>query len=99
MAFAQGFGVKVADGEDPVTPDTLFDIGSTAKAMKAMMAATVVDEGFITWDTPVVEVMPQFQLSDADATAKITLKHLFAHTTGLPNTDLAFFFPGLPRRD
>ena len=96
VAFAQGFGVKVADGEDPVTPDTLFDIGSTAKAMTAMMAATVVDEGFITWDTPVVEVMPQFQLSDADATAKITLKHLFAHTTGLPNTDLAFFFAGLP---
>ena len=40
--------------------------------------------------------MPQFQLSDADATGQITLRHLFAHTTGLPNTDLALFFAGLP---
>ena len=96
VAFAQGFGVKEAGGNDPVTPDTLFSIGSTAKTMTAMMAATLVDGGLISWDTPVVEVMPQFQLSDADATSKITLRHLFAHTTGLPNTDLALFFAGLP---
>ena len=95
VAFAQGFGVREAGGEDPITPDTMFSIGSTAKAMTAMMAATLVDEGLITWDTPVVDVMPQFQLSDADATGKITLRHLFAHTTGLPNTDLALFFAGL----
>ena len=96
VAFAQGFGVREAGGEDPITPDTMFSIGSTTKAMTAMMAATLVDEGLITWDTPVVDVMPQFQLSDADATGKITLRHLFAHTTGLPNTDLALFFAGLP---
>ena len=96
VAFAQGFGVREAGRDDPITPDTLFSIGSTAKAMTAMMAATLVDEGLITWDTPVVDVMPQFQLSDADATGKITLRHLFAHTTGLPNTDLALFFAELP---
>ena len=96
VAFAQGFGVREAGGEDPITPDTMFSIGSTTKAMTAMMAATLVDEELITWDTPVVDVMPQFQLSDADATGKITLRHLFAHTTGLPNTDLALFFAGLP---
>jgi CubicO group peptidase (beta-lactamase class C family) len=54
-----------------------------------------VDEGLIGWDTPVVEVMPQFQLSDADATGQITLRHLFAHTSGLPDTDLALIAAGL----
>ena len=53
VVFAQGFGVKEAGGGDPITADTLFSIGSTAKAMTAMMAATVVDDGLITWDTPV----------------------------------------------
>lgn len=99
VAFAQGFGVREAGGEDPITPDTMFSIGSTAKAMTAMMAATFVDEGLITWNTPVVDVMPQFQLSDADATGKITLRHLFAHTTGLPNTDLALFSPDCPPKE
>ena len=95
VAFAQGSGVKEAGDDDPVTPDTLFSIGSTAKTLPAIMAATVVDDGLITWDTPVVEVMPQFQLSDADATSQITLRHLFAHTTGLPDIDLLYFFSGL----
>ena len=95
VAFAQGFGVKEVGGNDPITPDTLFSIGSTGKAMTAMMAATVVDDGLMAWETPVVEVMPQFQLSDADATGQITLRHLFAHTTGLPNIDLTYLFTGL----
>ncbi len=96
VVFAQGFGVKEARGADPVTPDTVFSIGSLTKAMTSMMTATLVDQGLMGWDTRVVEVMPQFQLSDTDATGKITIKHLFAHTTGLPNTDLALLFAGLP---
>ena len=95
VVFAQGFGVKEVGGNDPVTPDTMFSIGSTTKAMTAMMTATLVDEGLIGWDTPVVEVMPQFQLSDAGAADQITLRHLLAHTTGLPNTDLDLLFAGL----
>ena len=61
-------------GNDPVMPDTLFSIGSMAKTMTAIKAATAVDDELITWDTPVVEVMPQFQLSDAAATGLSTLK-------------------------
>jgi len=96
IVFAEGFGVKEVGGNDPVTPDTLFSIGSTTKPITAIMAATLVDDGLITWDTPVVRVMPQFQLSDADATGQITLRHLLAHTTGLPDMDLNYFFSGLP---
>ena len=95
VVFAQGFGVKEAGGADPVTPDTIFSIGSLTKTMTSMMTATLVDEGLIAWDTPVIEVMPQFRLSDPDATGKITLRHLFSHTTGLPNVDLLLFVAGL----
>ena len=41
VVFAQGFGVKEVGGNDPVTPDTMFSIGSTTKAMTSMMAATL----------------------------------------------------------
>ena len=47
VVFAQGFGVKEAGGADPITPDTVFSIGSLTKPMTAMMAATLVDEGLI----------------------------------------------------
>lgn len=61
-----------------------------------MMVASLVDEGLIGWDTAIVEVMPQFKLSDEDATQQITPRHVFAHTTGLPKTDPVMFFSGLP---
>ena len=96
VVYAEGFGVKEIGGDDPVTPDTIFSIGSLTKALTSMMVATLVDEGLIGWDTPIVEVMPQFRLSDQDATQQITLRHAFGHTTGLPNTDLALYFSGLP---
>ena len=44
--------------------------------MTAMMAATVKDDELFTWDTPVVQVMPQFQLSDAGATTKPQAKEM-----------------------
>jgi CubicO group peptidase (beta-lactamase class C family) len=96
VVYAQGFGVKEIGGDDPVTPDTIFSIGSLGKALTSMMVASLVDEGLIGWDTPIVEVMPQFQLSDEDATQQVTLRQALAHTTGLPNTDLVLFFSDLP---
>src|SRR6185295_19565178 len=48
-----GFGVKELGKDSPVTPDTLFMIGSVPKAMTSMMMGTLVDEGIIDWDTPV----------------------------------------------
>ena len=96
VVYAEGFGVKEIGSDDPITPETIFTIGSLGKAMTSMMVASLVDEGLIGWDTPIVEVMPQFRLSEEDATQQITLRHAFAHTTGLPNTDLDLFFSGLP---
>ena len=96
VVYAEGFGVKEIGGDDPVTPDTIFSIGSMGKSVTSMMVATLVDEGLIGWDTPIVEVMPQFRLSDQDATQQITLRHALGHTTGLPNTDLVLYFSGLP---
>ena len=96
VVYAEGFGVKEIGSDDPITPDTVFTIGSLGKAMTSMMVASLVDESLIGWDTPIVEVMPQFRLSDEHATQQITLRHAFAHTTGLPNTDLDLIFSGLP---
>ncbi|WP_269078491.1 serine hydrolase [Methanosphaerula palustris] len=39
IVFAKGFGVKTAGGSDPVTTDTVFQIGSTSKAFTAAFAA------------------------------------------------------------
>ena len=96
IVYAEGFGVKEMGSDDPMTADTVFSIGSLGKAVTSMMAASLVDDGLIEWDTPLVEVMPQFQLSDEEATQQITLREAFAMTSGLPDLGPTLFFSGLP---
>jgi CubicO group peptidase (beta-lactamase class C family) len=92
VVYAQGFGVRELGGTDPVTPDTLMLIGSVTKSMTSTMAATVVDDGWVTWDTPLVEVLPDFSVADPQLTPRLTLADAFCACTGLPRRDLEIIF-------
>jgi CubicO group peptidase (beta-lactamase class C family) len=92
VVYAQGFGVKALGGTDPVTADTLMMIGSVTKSMTATMAATVVDDGWLSWDTPLVELLPQFAVADPQLTPRLTVADAFCACTGLPRRDLEFLF-------
>jgi CubicO group peptidase (beta-lactamase class C family) len=92
VVYQNGFGVRELGQPDPVTPDTQMMIGSTGKSMTAMMVASVVDDGFITWDTPVVEILPWFTLSDGVYTPQVTMRHLLCNCMGLQRRDIELFF-------
>src|SRR5690606_24801633 len=77
VVFLQGFGVKELGGTDPVTPDTQLMIGSVTKSMTSTLAATLVDEGWLTWDTPLVELLPAFAVADPDLTSRLTIADAF----------------------
>ena len=81
IIFAQGYGWRDVENQLPVTTETLFHIGSTNKSMTAMLVATLVDEGLFTWDTPVVEIYPDFALSGATET--VTFHHLLSMSSGI----------------
>ena len=83
VTYAQGFGWRDVDAQLPVTTETLFHIGSTTKSMTAMAIASLVDDGVLDWDTPVVDVYPQFQL--AEATDTVTFRHLLSMRGGIPD--------------
>jgi CubicO group peptidase (beta-lactamase class C family) len=83
VIYSKGFGVRdVATGE-PFTPQTQFRIGSTTKSMTALLIAQWVDEGVLTWDTPVVEIDPTYQTSDPALTTQLTVRDLIGMGTGL----------------
>jgi CubicO group peptidase (beta-lactamase class C family) len=87
VVYAQGFGVRATDGTDPVTPDTLMMIGSVTKSMTSTLAATVVDDGWLSWDTPVVDLLPEFAVEDPELTTRLTVADAFCACTGLPRRD------------
>ena len=82
VIFAGGFGVRELGGTATPDGDTLFMIASNTKALTTLMLAKLVDEGKITWDTPVTTLLPSFKLGDADTTRRVLVKNLICACTG-----------------
>jgi CubicO group peptidase (beta-lactamase class C family) len=81
--LARGWGVRKLGEAAPVDGETIFQTGSTGKAMTAAALAVLVDEGRIGWDDPVIEHMPWFRMYDPWATREITIRDLLVHRSGL----------------
>jgi CubicO group peptidase (beta-lactamase class C family) len=77
-----GFGVTNVDHPLPVEPDTLFQIGSISKTICATATMRLVDAGTLDLDTPVRAYLPELRLADEDVAARVTLRHVFTHTSG-----------------
>ncbi len=77
------YGVLNNRTGQPATTDSVFQIGSISKVWTATVVMQLVDEGRIALDTPVVEVIPELQLSDPDVTKQLTIWHLLTHTSGI----------------
>ncbi len=65
------------------TPDTLFHYGSITKVWTTTLVMQLVDEGMLTLDTKVVDVLPGFTLADPGHAEAITVRHLLVHTSGI----------------
>jgi CubicO group peptidase (beta-lactamase class C family) len=99
VIYLKGLGVKDFEHNAPVTPDTRFAIGSSSKAFTAMLAVMSADEGKLSLDDSPKKFLPYFTLRDEEAAAKITLRDLLAHRSGLNRTDLAMVTGVLNREE
>ncbi len=85
--YARGFGLRDVEKKLPVTPDTVFAIGSCTKAFTAAALCLLADQGAVDLDAPVRDAMPAFRLFDDYATAHVTPRDMLLHRTGLPRYD------------
>src|SRR4051812_37715228 len=90
--YAKGFGVKdVRNGSGPghpenaVDPNTVFQLASLSKPLGATVVAHQVGEAAITWDTPVLDKLPWFALSDPVVSRMVTIGDMYSHRSGLPD--------------
>jgi CubicO group peptidase (beta-lactamase class C family) len=96
VVHLRGFGVADAQGR-PVTPQTLFRIGSNTKGFTALAIMQLVQQGRIDLGAPVQRYLPWFHLADADTSAQITVEQLLHQTSGIPGSALydSFVEPSL----
>jgi CubicO group peptidase (beta-lactamase class C family) len=95
VVLEKGLGVRELGKNEPVTPTTLFMIGSMTKPLTSLMMARLVDQKKFAWDTPVTKLLPSFALGDPDATARTTMAHTVCACTGLPRWDMEFIFESI----
>jgi CubicO group peptidase (beta-lactamase class C family) len=99
VIYMKGLGYRDFEHKVPVTPDTLFAIGSSTKAFTAMLVAMGADEGKISLDDSPKKFLSYFKLQDPEADAKITVRDLLSHSSGLNRTDLAWITGVLNREE
>lgn len=91
VVYSKGFGFRDVEAKKPMTPKTLFAIGSTTKAMTATVLGMLVDDGKLDWDQPLRNYLPAFRLSDPAISERITPRDLVTHRSGLPRHDLLWY--------
>ncbi|HNQ79476.1 MAG TPA: serine hydrolase [Candidatus Aminicenantes bacterium] len=91
VVYAKGFGYKDVENKIPATPDTIFAIGSSSKAFTVFALGRLVDEGKLEWEAPVRNYIPWFKLYDKEAGARLSVRDLVTHRSGLPRHDLLWY--------
>jgi CubicO group peptidase (beta-lactamase class C family) len=91
VVYLKGYGDAGNGG--PVTPQTLFYLASVSKPFTALAVMQLVEAGKVDLDQPLQKYLPEFQLADEDAAARITVRHLLSHVSGLSmHSGLQHFF-------
>lgn len=97
VVLARGYGYRDLARTLPVTPDTLFAVGSITKPFTVVGLAMLVDEGRLDWDAPVRDYLPAFRLADGFASETMTPRDLVTHRSGLPRHDALWYATGFDR--
>jgi CubicO group peptidase (beta-lactamase class C family) len=83
VVLAKGYGVRKLGDQKPVDEHTLFGIGSNTKAFTTAALAMLVDEGKLSWDDPVYQRLPGFQMYDPYVSHEMTIRDLLTHRSGM----------------
>jgi len=67
----------------PVHPNTAFQIGSITKPFTATLIMQLVQEGKLSLQDKLADLLPELVLSDANFGAQVNVWHLLSHTSGI----------------
>jgi CubicO group peptidase (beta-lactamase class C family) len=78
VRYAKGYGLASLELDVPLSPRSVFDIGSTSKQFTAASVALLALDGKLSLDDDVRKYIPELP----DLGARVTIRHLLNHTSG-----------------
>jgi CubicO group peptidase (beta-lactamase class C family) len=82
------FGRRDCSDPEPPNDDTVYRVASLTKVLTSSAVALLIDEGILSWDTPIREYLPTFGQRTDELGQKATVKDLLSNRTGLAVADL-----------
>ncbi|MDQ0250552.1 CubicO group peptidase (beta-lactamase class C family) [Sphingomonas kyeonggiensis] len=82
VSFVKGIGWADAGNGVPMLANTRFETGSVSKWIASIVILRLVDQGKLDIDAPITRYLPDYR---ADTGARLTLRRLMSHSSGLPN--------------
>ncbi|QQK75481.1 beta-lactamase family protein [Salicibibacter cibarius] len=86
--YEQTFGYRDQENLLPVTPDTMFGIGSIAKAMTCIAVLQLQEAGELSIHDTIKTYIPEVTFQGSN---DITLHHLMTHSSGIPPLNTLFY--------
>ncbi|GAB2652224.1 serine hydrolase domain-containing protein [Saccharopolyspora gloriosae] len=81
IRYADGRGTELPpQQQEPMRPDTIFDVASITKLFTSIAALQQVEDGGVELDAPVARYLSEFGVNGKEA---ITVRQLLTHTSGL----------------
>lgn len=99
LVFAKGYGYRDYGKKLPFTPTTLCQIASNTKLFTAVAAGMLVEEGKLTWDKPVRDMVPAIEFYNDALNNNVTLRDMLSHRTGITRHDMIWYKADLSRKE
>ena len=94
IIYAKGFGFSDYEKKTPVTPNTLFAIGSCSKAFTSAVLGQLRNENKLTFEDKPSQYIPELKFFNNEMNNTIQIRDLMSHRTGLPRHDYSWYlFP------
>ena len=97
--YTKGYGFRDLEKKLPVETNTLIPIASNTKLFTATLACILAEEGKLSLDKPVRNYLPSLVFSTDELNAKVTLRDMLSHRTGLPRYDGIWVNSPLTRKE
>ncbi len=92
IIYSRGFGLRDRENNLPVTPNTLFAIGSCSKAFTSAILGQLQQETDLSLDDRPAKYIEGFQFYNDELNNQITITDMMCHRTGLPRHDYSWYF-------
>ena len=83
IVHMKGYGVRSITTGEKTDENTLFAIASNSKAFTSAALGILIDEGKLTWETKVIDIIPEFRLYNSYVTEDFNIKDLLTHRSGM----------------